>query len=56
MNAQAVFKLVADRYQTTPAYLWQRYPDYAVLRHADNQKWYSLVIFSVCCYQGQWPW
>lgn len=44
MNAQAIFKLVADRYQTTPAYLWQRYPDYAVLRHADNQKWYGLVM------------
>ncbi len=33
-----------EQYGTEPEYLWARYPDYAVLRHAENRKWYGIVM------------
>lgn len=27
-----------------PEYLWKKYPDYAVLRHNDNNKWYAVIM------------
>ena len=38
MTRDELLALVADRYQTTPEYLWERWPGYAVLRNASNQK------------------
>lgn len=32
------------RYKTQPEYLWKSIPGYAVLRHADNRKWYGLIM------------
>lgn len=31
-------------YGTQPEYLWARLPDAAVLRRADNQKWYAVLM------------
>ena len=31
-------------YGTQPEYLWASAPDYAVLRHSDNRKWYGLIM------------
>ena len=39
-----VFKYAADHYHTAPEYLWKSSPDYAVLRHKDNKKWYALIM------------
>ena len=39
-----VFDYVKKNYQAEPEYLWLRYPDYAVFRHADNEKWFGLVM------------
>ena len=33
-----------DKYKTKPEYLWRRFPNYAVLRHADNRKWYGIIM------------
>lgn len=31
-------------YETKPDYPWQKWPDYAVLRHRENRKWYGLLM------------
>ena len=39
-----VFEYVKERYGVEPEYLWRRYPDYAVFRHQDNEKWFGVVM------------
>lgn len=39
-----VLEYTADHYHTDPEYLWKSFPDYAVLRHSDNKKWYALIM------------
>lgn len=39
-----VFDYVKKKYGTKPEYLWERFPDYAVMRHGDNQKWYGIIM------------
>lgn len=39
-----VFAYAKKKYGTKPEYLWARFPDYAVLRHEDNRKWYGIVM------------
>ena len=38
----SVFDYIKKKYKTSPEYLWKRYPEYAVFRHADNNKWFAL--------------
>ncbi len=40
----AVFILAKDKYGTEPEYLWEKFPDYAILRHNNNRKWYAAVM------------
>lgn len=42
MTRQEVFDYVKKTYSTEPDYPW--FDDNAVLRHADNNKWYGLVM------------
>lgn len=44
MDRKAIFDYANKTYQSTPEYLWAKYPDYAVLRHSDNKKWYAVVM------------
>ena len=44
-----VFSFVKKKYKATPEYLWRRYPDYAIFRHADNQKWFGLIMDRALC-------
>lgn len=39
-----IFAYVKKKYGTKPEYLWERFPDYAVLRHEDNRKWYGIIM------------
>ncbi len=39
-----LFAYAKKKYKISPEYLWVRFPDYAVLRHNDNQKWFALVM------------
>ena len=39
-----VLAYVKKKYDTEPEYLWMRYPDYAVLRHSDNGKWFGIIM------------
>ena len=41
---EAVFSYVREKYGSEIEYLWRRYPNYAVFRHRDNQKWFGLVM------------
>lgn len=34
---------IKKKYGADAEYPWLRYPDYAVFRHADNQKWFALI-------------
>ncbi len=40
---QKLFDYVKKKYKVNPEYPWRKYPDYAVLRHSDNNKWFALV-------------
>ena len=42
MNRQDIFEWCRQRYGTEPDYPWNDWN--AVLRHADNNKWYGIVI------------
>lgn len=42
MDRQSVFDYIRKKYRTSPEYPWRRFPDYAVFRHTDNQKWFAL--------------
>ncbi len=44
MTRQKVFEYAKKRYGTNPEYLWMKSPEYAVLRHTDNTKWYAVVM------------
>ncbi|MBQ9936918.1 MAG: MmcQ/YjbR family DNA-binding protein [Oscillospiraceae bacterium] len=33
-----------ETYQTLPEYPWDTAPNYAVLRHSQNQKWYAVIL------------
>lgn len=43
MTTADVLRYAAETYHSEPEYLWARYPDYAVLRHRENKKWYALL-------------
>ncbi len=39
-----IFAYARKKYGTKPEYLWKSAPDYAVLRHNDNNKWYGFIM------------
>lgn len=39
-----IFKHVKENYGTTPDYPWEKFPNYAALRHESNKKWYGLIM------------
>ena len=39
-----VFAYAKKKYSTKPEYLWAKFPDYAILRHEDNNKWYGIIM------------
>jgi len=42
-----ILKYAEQKYHVHPEYPWQRLPDYCVLRHAENRKWFAIVM-NVC--------
>lgn len=49
---EKLFEHVKKKYQVDPEYLWKRYPDYAIFRHVDNNKWFGLVMDVPGCRLG----
>ena len=41
---EKIYGYVKKKYGSEPEYLWRRFPDYAIFRHEDNQKWYGLIM------------
>lgn len=41
---QSVIEYIREKYGAEIEYLWMRYPSYGIFRHADNQKWYALMM------------
>ncbi len=41
---QKVFDHIKKKYNVAPEYPWKMYPGNAVFRHADNKKWFALVM------------
>ena len=41
---QAVFEYIKKKQKAKPEYPWRKYSSYAVFRHADNNKWFALVM------------
>lgn len=39
-----VIEIAAKQYQTKPERLWAKYPEYVVLRHSNNKKWYAVLM------------
>ena len=44
MNRNQVLKYVKEKYNTEPEYLWEDYPETAVLRHINGKKWYGIIL------------
>ena len=39
-----VCRLIERKYGAAPERLWLRFPEYEVFRHADNRKWFALIM------------
>lgn len=44
MNRTTLIRHIKERYHAAPEHLWARTPDYAVFRHADNRKWFCVLL------------
>ena len=44
MMREQLISYVREKYGAEPEYLWMRWPEYAVFRHADNKKWFGIVM------------
>lgn len=44
MDRDALIKWIADEYGVEPEHPWLDEPDYAVLRHPENRKWFALFM------------
>ncbi|MCI4126475.1 MmcQ/YjbR family DNA-binding protein [Bacillus haynesii] len=44
LTREDIFKHVKEKFDTSPDYLFQKFPNYAALRHEPNEKWYGLVM------------
>lgn len=44
LDRKLIFDYANRTYQSMPEHLWAKYPDYAVLRHRDNNKWYAVIM------------
>ena len=41
---QKILQYAQEQYGSDPEYLWDNYPEFAVLRRRDNKKWYALLM------------
>ena len=43
-QTKRIMTLVQEKFENQLEYLWEKSPDTAVLRHDDNQKWYTVLM------------
>ena len=41
---EELIRYIRRKYKAEMEYLWARYPNYGIFRHADNEKWFALVM------------
>lgn len=39
-----ILQYAYEKYDTSPEHPWLKYPDYAILRHKSNNKWYAVFM------------
>lgn len=39
-----IIQHIAETYQDSPEFLWKKFPDNAIIRRKDNQKWYAAFL------------
>ena len=44
MDTNELIELVRETYGVEPEYLWPAYPEAFVFRHAENRKWFAVVM------------
>lgn len=44
MNKNELFRFIDQEFDVQPDYPWAKYPDAAVFRHTNNQKWFGLYM------------
>lgn len=44
INRECLLQFAKEDYGTEPEYLWPKFPNYAVLRHRENKKWYAVLL------------
>lgn len=44
MKRVLLFEYARENFESDPEYPWKNYPDYAVLRHHNNGRWFGLVM------------
>ena len=44
MDRKTFFEYIKKEYKVTPDYPWKKYPDNAVFRHSDNNKWFGIIM------------
>ena len=44
ITRDSLLEYIAQKYHTIPEYLWTSAPEYAVLRHKKNRKWYAIIM------------
>ncbi len=44
VTREDIFAFAEEEYGVTPEYLWAKYPNYAILRHNSNSKWFAAVM------------
>ena len=42
-QANRIAKLIKEKYETTPEFLWKKYPEYGVFRNKHN-KWFGIIM------------
>ncbi|MCQ2356496.1 MAG: hypothetical protein MJ014_05720 [Methanocorpusculum sp.] len=51
-DARNVIRYVEETYQDEPEFLWQRFPNNAILRRKDTKKWYAVLLVIPRCKRG----
>lgn len=44
MSRDDLIRYVQNRYGAEPEYLWEKFPNTFILRHANNRKWFAVVM------------
>ena len=44
MNRSELETYITETYHASAEYPWLKYPNYAVFRHRDNQKWFAVIM------------